>query len=372
MKYKLRDAFGRQFKKMENSMKFVHISDVYLGAQPDPGREWSETRKKELYESFDRIVKICVEEKAGLLMIAGNLFCDQPTVEDLADIDERLLKLDKTRTVILCGSRDYMGPDSAYRNFVFKSKTVVLPGGKTSNAYLKGINTCVTGFSYEKPEYKEAVIDEISPGREDAINILLACGGDQMHMPFDRKKLARKGFDYVALGGSLKPAHILKDRMAYSGSLEPLSHKDTGRHGYILGEVEDGKVSIKWVPCNKRSYVNLSIDVSSGISDEGLRDAIVERVRKLGFDNIYTITYTGLVDARPDINLKKISERYNIYEVIDKTVLRGDIENAAAQHSGDLVGAFCRANAELSDVDDVTKEKMTMYGIKAMSFAGER
>ena len=69
-------------------MKFVHISDVYLGAQPDPGREWSETRKKELYESFDRIVKICVEEKAGLLMIAGNLFCDRLTgIRHRVDLD---------------------------------------------------------------------------------------------------------------------------------------------------------------------------------------------------------------------------------------------------------------------------------------------
>ena len=143
-------------------MKFVHISDVYLGAQPDPGKEWSEDRKKELYEALDNIIQVCLDEKVGLLMIAGNLFAGQPTTEDLVDLDERLLKLEKTRTVILCGYVDYMGADSAYNGYEFKSKTVVLPGGKTTNAYLKGINTCVTGFSYDRPEYTEDIIDEIS------------------------------------------------------------------------------------------------------------------------------------------------------------------------------------------------------------------
>ncbi|SEG35643.1 DNA repair exonuclease SbcCD nuclease subunit [Eubacterium ruminantium] len=353
-------------------MKFIHISDVYLGAQPDPGREWSENRKKELYDSFDNIIQICVKENVGLLMVAGNLFADQPTEADLQDLDERLLKLEKTRTVILCGSRDYMGQESAFRSYSFKSKTVVLPGGKTSNAYLKGINTCVTGYSYERPEYDEPVIDEISPGREGAVNILLAAGGDTRHMPFDRKKLARKGFDYVALGGSLKPAHILKDRMAYSGSLEPLSQRDTGRHGYIFGEIENGKTSIKWIPCNKRSYVNFSIDLSSGISGEELSDAIVDRIRKLGLDNIYTITYTGLVEKQPDIDLKRIINRYNIYDIIDNTVLVNDIDSVAEVHSGDLAGAFYRANKALADVDEITREKMTMYGMEAMSFTGEK
>ncbi len=353
-------------------MKFVHISDVYLGAQPDPGKEWSEDRKKELYEALDNIIQVCLDEKVGLLMIAGNLFAGQPTTEDLVDLDERLLKLEKTRTVILCGYVDYMGADSAYNGYEFKSKTVVLPGGKTTNAYLKGINTCVTGFSYDRPEYTEDIIDEISPGREGAVNILLACGGDQKHMPFDRKSLARKGYDYVALGGSMKPVHILKNRMAYSGSLEPLSVRDTGRHGYILGEVKDEKTSIKWIPCNKRSYVTFNIDVSNGISGEELSDAIVDRVRKMGYDNIYTITYTGLVDKSPEIDLKRIKDRYNIYDVVDNTVYRSDLLCAAELHKGDLAGAFCKATEEAEDFDEEIREKMMMYGIEAMSMTGER
>ena len=74
-------------------MKFVHISDVYLGAEPDKGKEWSESRAKELYETFDRVIQLCIDEKINLLMIAGNLFVRQPSLEDLQALDERLQKL---------------------------------------------------------------------------------------------------------------------------------------------------------------------------------------------------------------------------------------------------------------------------------------
>lgn len=353
-------------------MKFVHISDVYLGAEPDKGKEWSESRAKELYETFDRVIQLCIDEKINLLMIAGNLFVRQPSLEDLQALDERLQKLQGTRTVILGGYRDYIDAGCAMQSFKFTSKTVVLPSGRTANAYLKGINTCVTGYSYDRPEIREDVIDEISPGREGAVNILLACGGDSKHMPFDRKAIARKGFDYVALGGSRKPMHILKNRMAYSGSPEPIMPSDTGKHGIIMGEIVDGKTTINWTPFSKRSYVTFNIDVSYNVSGEQLSDAIVDRVRKLGFDNIYTISYTGLVDSKLTIDLKRIKDRYNIYDIIDNTVPASDLENVEAEHTGDLAGAFCRANRELPDISDEVKEKMTMYGLEAMARTGER
>ena len=353
-------------------MKFIHISDLYLGAEPDKGKEWSAERAKELYDAFDRVVQLCIDDKINLLMIAGNLFASQPTEEDLLLLDEKLSTLEGTRTVILAGYRDYISPGCPMESFKFKSKTVVLPAGRTANAYLKGINTCVTGYSYDKPVITDGVINEISPGREGAVNILLACGGDGDHMPFDRKRLARKGFDYTALGGSRKPVHILKDRMAYSGSPEPLSPADTGKHGIIIGEVNDGKTSIKWMPFSKRSYITFNIDVSYNISGEQLSDAIVDRVRKLGFDNIYTISYTGLVDSKLSIDLKRIKDRYNIYDIIDNTVPVSDLKNIEAEHAGDLAGAFCRATRELPDISDEIKEKMTMYGLEAMARTGER
>ena len=38
-------------------MKFIHIADVNLGAQPDRGRIWSDVRAKEIYSTFHRVIE---------------------------------------------------------------------------------------------------------------------------------------------------------------------------------------------------------------------------------------------------------------------------------------------------------------------------
>ena len=50
-------------------MKFIHIADVNLGAQPDRGRIWSDVRAKEIYSTFHRVIEVCEEQKIELLLI---------------------------------------------------------------------------------------------------------------------------------------------------------------------------------------------------------------------------------------------------------------------------------------------------------------
>ena len=47
-------------------MKFIHIADVNLGAQPDRGRIWSDVRAKEIYSTFHRVIEVCEEQKIEL------------------------------------------------------------------------------------------------------------------------------------------------------------------------------------------------------------------------------------------------------------------------------------------------------------------
>ncbi len=54
-----------------------------------------------------------------------------------------------------------------------------MPADTFSNAYLDDINVCVTGFSFGQVEYTEDVYADIMPQMEDAVNILLAHGGDE-------------------------------------------------------------------------------------------------------------------------------------------------------------------------------------------------
>ena len=122
-------------------------------------------------------------------------------------------------------------------------------------------NIFVYGLSFEHKEVRSPLYDEWKPVNKPGFHVLLAHGGDLSCCPMDFTGLAAAGFDYVALGHSHKPHTVCRDKIAYSGSLEPLDRNDLGKHGYIQGEYEDGNVKVRLVPCANRSYQNLVLNV---------------------------------------------------------------------------------------------------------------
>ena len=352
-------------------MKFIHIADVHLFATPDAEFEWGENRPKEIEETFEKVIDACNEKDIDLLLIAGNLFDRSPSVEDLIFVDEKLARLEKTRTVILSGSDDYIKPESESAASKFRSSTVMLPADKTTNAYLRGINTCVTGYSYGKSEYREHILENIDPGREDAINILLGHGGDKNHMPFKKEKLASKGFDYVAMGYIRRPVHILKDRMAYAGSPEPLGPKETGRHGYVLGEINDSGTKITWCPIAQRNYVDISITMSPELTSEEITKNLEDKLLKLGNANIYRIILRGFSKDNMSFDLSRIKNRYNIYEILNMTISDDDEKMLRVENEKNMMGSFIREVNGSYTVDERIRSKALRYGMEALIMAGE-
>ncbi len=98
-------------------MRFIHTADVHLFATPDKDYPWGAERTNEIEETFDNIIKACNEKNVDLLLIAGGLFDRSPSVQDFEYLDEKLGKLEKTRTVILSGSSDYIAEDSEARDY---------------------------------------------------------------------------------------------------------------------------------------------------------------------------------------------------------------------------------------------------------------
>ena len=352
-------------------MKFIHIADVHLFASPDKDKPWGEHRTQEIEETFDRVLKDCNEKDIDLLLIAGNLFDRSPSVDDLIFVDEKLSKLTKTRTVILSGPDDFIPVDSDSAAYKFNSRTVMLPPDRTTNAYLRGINTCVTGFSYGKAQYRERIIENIDPGREDAINILIASGGDKHHMPFKKDKLATKGYDYVAMGYIRRPVHILKNRMAYAGSPEPLGPKETGRHGYVIGEINNEGTKISWCPIAKRNYVDVSITMSPELSADEIVRNLENKMLKLGNENIYSITLRGFSKDNTNLDLSRINSRFNIYEYLNMTISDEDEKILQVENEKNMMGRFINETKGAYTVDERIRNKALRYGMEALIMAGE-
>ncbi len=353
-------------------MKFIHIADVHLGATPDRGKLWSDDRTLEIEKSFKNIIKECEEQQIDLLLIAGDLFNAPPTLQQLKDVDFWLRRLTATKTVIIAGNHDYIEENSPWETYQFTSNTVVLPKDRPVNVYLEEYNVCITGYSYGREQYTERILERMKPGKEGAYNILLGHGGDKEHMPFSKEKLAGLGFDYVALGHIHKPAHLVKNKMAFSGSLEPLDHTETGRRGYILGTVNgENNTMIQWIPSNVRSYINMALELTPDISNAEIVENIEDEIVRVGEKNIYNIILKGIIDSGLQINLSALTRNYNIMKVVDNTQLNYDINELLSVNEHNLLGRFIKA---LSDEESIENEeiraKALKYGVEALLETG--
>lgn len=350
-------------------MRFIHVSDVHLGIKPDKGRPWSDIRAKEIEDTFDRIIGIAEERKVDLLLVAGNLFHKPPTLAELDRLDRRLAGLTVTRTVIVAGGCDYIEQGSPAEGYEFSSNTILLPAGEFSNAYYDDINTCVTGFSYGQSEYTENFAEGMLPQREDAANILLMSGGDSKHGAFDFKQISEAGFDYVALGSLRKPKHMIKNRMAYCGCPEPVTHADTGRHGFIYGQIIQGETRIKWEPVACRSYINIGLEVKPEYTTKQIEGVVRKQIDRMGRENIYRIILKGQRDKGVKPQFDSLQEECMIYDVVDNTMFDYSVDSLVRDNEHNVLGRFI---TELSGEADEVSRKALQYGLDAIIATGEK
>ena len=107
-------------------MRFIHISDVHLGMEPDYGMSWSGARKEEIEHCLLRIIEYANTHKIDFIFISGDLFDGRPDMDKLESVDELFMKLHHTCVLYIAGSSDYMDQSSALNSYEFKAEVHVL------------------------------------------------------------------------------------------------------------------------------------------------------------------------------------------------------------------------------------------------------
>lgn len=349
-------------------MKFIHIADLHLGAKPNTCYPWGAEREKELLYSFHKIIDTCNEQEADLLLIAGDLFHKQPLIRELKETRYYFEKLKKTQVVIIAGNHDFISERSNYTGFDWGERVHMLSEASLDSIYLEEINTEVYGLSYHSRFITEPLYDTVRPGCEERINILLAHGGEEKDIPIDKNKLLNSGFDYIALGHIHKP-QIFSKRMAYSGCLEPLDKTETGKRGYILGEIEkngeSSDISIEFIPGSVREYIKLELPVHPGMTEGALSDLVRDKIAESGSRNIYLLTFTGIRDADIVFHKEDFKKLGNIIEVADDTVPDYDFEALYRENQDNIIGLYIK-RIKTSTGPDGARDKALYYGMEAL------
>ena len=251
-------------------MRFIHIADLHLGSSPEAEFLWGKNRAEEIWDSFAAVIDACNEKEIDLLVIAGDLFDRPPVWADLDRAAKLFARLTATEVVMIAGASDYITEDSPWKTYPWQSWVHMLSDKHCMNVQLGNINTSVHGCSYYAPTEGKPYLEDARPDKESEYQILLGYTGDDNHMPADLSELSEKGFDYIALGYEHKASVMQNMHIAYAGSLEPLSVQETGKHGFILGEINEENTTIRFVPFACREYINIKVRLSSDITEDEL------------------------------------------------------------------------------------------------------
>ena len=172
-------------------MKFIHIADVHWGMAPDGDKPWCRQRTQAIRHTFERAIEETRNQKADLLLIAGDLFHRQPLVRDLKEVNYLFTTIPDTKVVIIAGNHDRIQKSSAVLSFQWAPNVTYLMDEEFTSVYFEEINTEVWGFSYHTAEIREPKLNQVQAPGKDRIHILLGHGGDAGHVPIDRAALAK-------------------------------------------------------------------------------------------------------------------------------------------------------------------------------------
>lgn len=354
-------------------MKFIHTADVHWGMTPDPDMPWAKEREEEIRESFRHIVSLCKDFGADCLLIAGNLFHQQPLKRELSELDSLFRTIPKTHVVLLPGESDRITKSSALLSFSFSDNVSCLlePSG---SFFFDEIRTEICALSCPEGSWEEA-IRAFPRCRDESSRILLASCSKKNPFPEDISFLSSLPFCYAALGGSERRREMGERRIVFPASPEPLSPRESGEHGVYLGELDPGTgdlMKLRFLPIARRRYVPLQVTVNQRTREEALLRLLSERMGEHGRERIYRIRIRGKRKPEQSFSLDSLRERFPIAELLDESKPDYDLGALCREHSSDLIGFYIRSFLmEDKEERSEEEEEALLLGIRALLFSEE-
>lgn len=331
----------------KNGLNFIHLSDVNLGFIPDADMPWKDDRYNEIKKTFKDIISYANEHSTDFIFISGDLFNHVPNETDLQELDDICNSLNDTCVIYSTGEMDYLKQDSPLLEYDFKSNIYVIGRDKLpqnvntdSRFYavrgeqatymldclrFEKLNVDIYGVSYFDKKHSLPSLNGIGVTDEKRINILLAHGGEKKFLPINFQELKAVGFDYVAMGHRHKYEQI-SDGICYAGSPEPLSEREQGRHGFILGHVTKDGLEKCFVPISCREYKTINYPVNNYTKDADIVDDIMHLISVDGKQHIYTINIVRLDGCEKSFDLSSSFSDFHVLKISGETFDRTDYD----------------------------------------------
>lgn len=341
-------------------MKFVHIADMHFDTSFSQinDSDLGIVRRLAQRNVFKKIIDYIIENDVNYLFIAGDFYEHKFIKESTIEYVNKLFKeIPKTKIFITPGNHDPLIKNSFYNRYKW-NENVHIFGSRIS--YIDDENIRIYGYGFDDFYYTNSEIDDFVLEDKEKINILITHGTlngtnniDNQYNAIQKSNLERIGFDYVALGHIHKSNYSKEQKIVYPGSTISMGFDELGEHGMVVGEIENKKITTKFIPLDESEFKIIDFDISDSLSLEDLSEKI--NSLELCEKDFYEIYITGRRKFEIDIyNLKKMIFKKNIIKIKDKTKLYYDLNEIAEDNS--LKGLFVKEIMNRLNSDEYDKE----------------
>lgn len=319
-------------------MNFVHIADMHFDVPFTTlsKNELGNQRRLDQREAFRKIIEYIKQNEIDYFFICGDLYeheyVKQSTIEY---INNQFKEIPNTKIYMVPGNHDPKVKNSYYTKFKWNDNVHIF-GSQIEK--ISEENVDIYGYGFDNFYMKNTKVNEIKIENPEKINILLTHGSidggnDELreYNPMKEQILKTLEFDYIALGHIHKPYYSEEQnqKIIYPGSTISLGFDELGKHGMIVGNIEENKsLEIAFVPVDKKEFIEVNLPVDEILSKEDLIVGLQEQ--NWSENGYYKIILTGKrnFEIEPSEILKEITVK-NIIKIKDQTKLKLDLEKIA-------------------------------------------
>lgn len=354
--------------------KIVHAADLHLdsafgGLPMDKARE----RRRESREMAGRLAALVREEKAEIVLLAGDLFDGERVFPETLEQLKAALAGMGCPVFIAPGNHDPYTRHSPYAAADWPGNVHIFRGEAMEAVLLPDLDCVVCGAAFTAPARTSPPLAGFTVPQDDRL-CLLCLHGDvgrpaSQYGPIPREHLAASGAHYAALGHVHQCSGVQRDGntfWAYPGCPEGRGFDEPGDRGVLAGYVDTEGAALRFVPLCRRRYLILEADVTGKSPGEALEAAAP------GSEDICRIIFTGETDeAGIDLPALESAYRDRFYslELRDRTRPAQSLWKRAGEDT--LRGLFLREMKRRYDAapGEEAREQITLavrFGLAAL------
>ena len=349
-------------------MKIFQLSNIYLGKSFKGFQFPGDKLRAAIKGSFIAFIDKAIEQKADLVVLAGDTFANVDISQNLIDmVVAEIGRLGKIPAVLMPGVADKYEKESFWARWQISppSENLFVLNENSPVIDFPDLDVRVYGYLLSRDgvnlpkdlkndgqfKYRVAVVYDDTETKESSPEISSY-----------REKILGVGFDYIALGGENEYASFVELGMkaAYSGS--PLTFSPELKDaGYALAvNLEPESVSVERIAVSDIAWKEIDFPMESIVNIDDLKGRALELA---GPNVILNVSLTGLALLEAGLNLsnveKELIDNFLHVRFFDKSSVLPDNVSGIKVQEKTIMGQYLKLMIEkLNNAEELEKRDL--------------